>query len=91
MMRTVTWIHFVSVSLAYLVLFRGRAFVPRTTNSDWQALALHSIVIVLAVLGVLTGMGLMARKRLEQESILLAITTVAAVLLLLLLPPLIRA
>jgi hypothetical protein len=79
MMRIVLWIHAASVLVGYsLVLCVPARYWPSLLGSDRLGFHLASVLFHLAALGTVTGLGLMAARPPQSESVLLAISTVAA-------------
>jgi hypothetical protein len=86
--RLSLYVHVASVLVGYLAVAGACAF---HAYPIWARIALAEIMPICGVIGLATGLGQMAMRKGQDESILLAISTIAAFLLTLLVPTVIVA
>jgi hypothetical protein len=79
------WLHYFSVATATLLLGVQILILPRRYTTDTEhapVLWCCDIAALLAIYGFISGFILMARRKGDAESVLLAVTTIAAVVVL---------
>jgi hypothetical protein len=81
--RVVLLLHAASIVIAYAIFGLSHLFLSRSTLPSVGKAVFNYSVPTFAFLAFMTGLGAMAARRGEYESIWLAISTVAAFLLLL--------